>query len=740
MSIRMHCFLWNFRQFFRILTHAKTVQPQSSAKAFVSNSSHQPFAERLQILARNLWWTWNPQAQEIFRELSPLTWERSNHSAIDVLHEVSHTELAARLHDSDFQKKVHRVLEEFESYMQTGDTWASRHPQKLMQPVAYFSAEFGLHESLPIYSGGLGVLSGDHTKSASDLGIPFIGLSLFYRNGYFQQHLGPDGWQEESYPLYDPVRLPLELVTREEGGRLLNSVEIGHSTVYFQAWRLRVGRAFIYLLDTNLPENDRHFQGLTGHVYGGDVDTRIGQEIVLGIGGVRFLRSMGIEPSVFHMNEGHSAFLTLELLREQLKQGKNLEQAQKSVSARCIFTTHTPVPAGHDRFSAEHLHDTLGRFWNDTGLTGEQLMSYGRIDPSDRQEMFTMTVMALKMSRSANGVSELHGQVSREMWKELYPEKALRDVPIGHITNGIHTPSWATAKAHEFWNKRIGVDWTAKLMDSQFWGKMENGEIATDGELWALRYALRRDLVEFVRQRLRGQFARTEGEHSSIDRTLSSDTLTICFARRFATYKRAPLVFRKLDDIISLVNDPNRPIQFVFAGKAHPRDHEGKRYMQSIIEMTRHPQLVGKVVFVENYDMNVARHLISGADVWLNTPRRPLEASGTSGQKTVIHGGLNFSIMDGWWPEGYNGTNGWSIGDDTAESDLGLQDDKDFDSLFRTLTERVIPEFYDRNAQGIPEAWIKHIRSAMHSLVPVYNTDRMVAEYFNEYYSRPQHS
>jgi starch phosphorylase len=687
------------------------------------------------LLARNLWWTWNPQAQQIFSELSPLTWERSNHSAIEVLHDVSYTELAARLHDTDFHKRVQSVLDDFDCYMETKETWAMRQSMKLSGPVAYFSAEFGLHESLPMYSGGLGVLSGDHTKSASDLGIPFIGISLLYRNGYFQQHIGADGWQQESYPRYDPVRLPLELVTKEAGGRLLNSVEIGHSTVYFQTWRLLVGRAVIYLLDTNLPENDQHFQGLTAHVYGGDVDTRIGQEIVLGVGGVRLLRSMQIEPAVFHMNEGHSAFLTLELLREQIKEGKDFPQAQDAVSARCIFTTHTPVPAGHDRFSSELLEHTLGRFWSETGLNHDQLMSYGRINADDRQEMFTMTVLALKMSRAANGVSRLHGEVSREMWEELFPKRSVDEVPIGSITNGIHTPSWATAKAHEFWNKRLGVDWTAKLMDPQYWSKLENGDLATDEELWALRYFLRRDLVEFVRQRLRSQLLRSDAETSfSVDQALSPDALTICFARRFATYKRAPLIFRDLDRVIELVNHPDRPIQFVFAGKAHPRDNEGKRFMQRIVEIARHPQLVGKVVFIENYDMNVGRHLVSGADVWLNTPRRPLEASGTSGQKIVIHGGLNFSIMDGWWREGYNGSNGWSIGEDRSETDLEIQDEKDSGHLYRTLTEQVIPEFYRRNQRGIPEAWIKRIRNAMRFLVPVYNTDRMVAEYVTRYY------
>jgi starch phosphorylase len=691
--------------------------------------------DRLQRLAYNLWWTWNPQAQEIFRELSPLVWERSSHSAIEVLREISNQELAARLHDPDFGRKVFSAIEEFESYLHEENTWAAALFPQFRDPVAYFSAEFGLHESIPIYSGGLGVLSGDHTKSASDLGIPFIGISLFYRHGYFQQRIGPDGWQQESYPIYRPEHLPLELVKTQEGKPLLNSVEIGHSTVYFQAWRVRVGRATIYLLDTNLPENDQHYQGLTAHVYGGDIDTRIGQEIVLGVGGVRLLRSLGVEPSVFHMNEGHSALLTLELLREQLQSGKTLAEAEKSVIERCIFTTHTPVPAGHDRFSAELLHHALGPFWSKTGLTLDQLTNYGRINPQEQNELFTMTVLALKMSRGANGVSELHGQVSREMWKDLFPTNGPDGMRIGHVTNGVHTPSWATLKAHDFWNKRLGVDWTMKLLDVKFWSKIEEDGLASDEELWALRYVLRRDLVEFVRRRLREHYARLDGDSAVFaDHALSPDALTICFARRFATYKRAPLIFRELDRLIPIVTDRERPVQFVFAGKAHPRDNEGKRFIQRIHEITRHPQFIGRVILLENYDMNVARHLIAGADVWLNTPRRPLEASGTSGQKVIIHGGLNLSIMDGWWREAFNNSNGWSIGEDRSEPDLEAQDETDFEHLFLTLTEKVIPEFYTRNARGIPEQWIKRIRNAMHSLIPVYNTERMVAEYVKKYY------
>lgn len=697
------------------------------------SSEHLP--RRLRSLAYNLWWTWNPEAQAVFRELSPLVWRRSNHNAVAVLREVSETELRSRLRDPEFRNRVTIAVDEFEEYLRNKKTWASKHAKKLVRPVAYFSAEFGLHESLRLYSGGLGVLSGDHAKSASDLGIPFVGIGLFYRQGYFIQRIDPGGWQQESYPRQDPETLPLELVTLPEGGRLLNSVEISHSTVYFQTWRLRVGRATIYLLDTELPENDQHFQGLTATVYGGTIDTRIGQEIILGIGGVRLLRSLGLDPAVFHMNEGHSAFLVLELLREALERGSGLEEAEASVRNRCVFTTHTPVPAGHDRFSSELMTHAMGKFWSGTGLSHDDLMNYGRVHPPDPDEPFTMTVLALRMSRVANGVSKLHGHVSREMWLSLYPKRSAARVPIGAITNGVHTPGWANARAHEFWNKRLGFDWTNKLMDPVFWRRIEHNGLASDEELWALRYALRRDLVEYVRRRLCEQHGRgMEEGMAAFGEVLSTDALTICFARRFATYKRAPLVFRHLEQIIPVFTDAQRPVQIVFAGKAHPRDNEGKKFIQTIVEMTHHPQLHGRVVFLENYDMNVARHLVSGADVWLNTPRRPLEASGTSGMKVLIHGGLNLSILDGWWREGFNGKNGWAIGDDEAAADLEAQDETDFQNLLSVLTSRVIPEFYERDARGIPVAWLRRIRNSMRTLIPAFSTDRMVAEYVRQSY------
>lgn len=698
-----------------------------------SYADHASLSQRLYALARNLWWTWNPEAQVIFQDLSPQVWERSNHNAIEVLNEVSSIELHARLHDQEFMKKVRFALEEFEDYLKEGATWASLHASSLSGPVAYFSAEFGLHESLPIYSGGLGVLSGDHTKSASDLGIPFIGIGLFYRNGYFQQSVPPDGWQQEQYPVWSPEHLPLQLVTLNEGGRLLNSVEIGETTVYFQTWQLNVGRAVVYLLDTRVPENNQHFQGLTASVYGGDLSTRIGQEVVLGVGGVRLLRSLHVTPACYHMNEGHSAFLVLELLREELASAPSQDEAEKIVRQRCVFTTHTPVPAGHDRFPSDLMGRTLGKFWSVTNLPHERMMEYGRVNHGDVHEPFTMTVLALKMSRAANGVSELHGHVSREMWRHLYPSLPLDNVPIGFITNGVHTPSWANSRAHEFWNKRLGYDWTDKLMEPEFWNKIETNDLASDEELWALRYTLRRELIEFIRQRLS-----EHGWHGEppVESVLSPDAMTICFARRFATYKRAPLIFKNLEAILSLINDTKRPVQLIFAGKAHPMDNEGKKFIQKIVEMTKHPELRGKVIFVENYDMNVARWLVAGADVWLNNPRRPLEASGTSGMKVLIHGGLNLSILDGWWNEGFNGRNGWAIGDHSAGGDMDAQDQQDLESLLKVLTDSVVPEFFDRDNHGIPRSWIARIRHSMKTLIPVYNTDRMVAEYVHKYYAR----
>ena len=690
----------------------------------------------LRHLSRNLWWTWNPEAQEIFAELSPLTWTSSNHNSVTVLNSLSHQELKARLMEKEFAARVSDVLVEFREYLTRERTWCSAHAAPFLKnPVAYFSAEFALHESLPIYSGGLGVLAGDHAKSASDLGVPFIGISLFYRQGYFQQLIAPHGWQQENYPLLHRTDLPLDPVLKEDGDPLVLSVEISHSQVRFQAWRLNVGSTVIYLLDTELSENEEHYRQLTSRVYGGDMATRIGQEIVMGIGAVRLLRALNIKPAVFHMNEGHSAFLTFELLREQLSENKSLKQAEEWVRDHCVFTTHTPVPAGHDRFTPELMEYILGNYRSTLGFDLQQFLSYGRIHPADPQETFCMTVLALKMSRGANGVSELHGEVSREMWKDLYVHKNSQVTPIGHITNGVHVLGWMTRPTRRFWRVHLGPDWETRLMYPDLWRVISDRELISDEEIWALRYLLRRELIEFVRKRLQEQYQRGGSDGSRVfEKILSPDALTIGFARRFASYKRAPLIFSDLAKAVALFNDPQQPVQLIFSGKAHPRDDRGKEYIQRIVEMTKRNEFFGKVVFLENYDMNVARHLISGADVWLNNPRRPLEASGTSGQKVSVHGGLNLSVLDGWWREGYDGTNGWAIGDDSSLENSEEQDNADADSLYETLTQAVIPLFFDRDEQGIPRAWIEKIRRAMQTLIPQYNTDRMVAEYVTKYY------
>ncbi|MDI6779728.1 MAG: alpha-glucan family phosphorylase [Bacteroidota bacterium] len=688
----------------------------------------------LKSLAYNLWWTWNPDAAALFQELSPLVWEQSNHSAVAVLKRVSDTELRARLGDNHFATRVHTILEEFSTYIHHTETWCVQHaPHLLEKPVAYFSAEFGLHECLPIYSGGLGVLAGDFAKSASDLGISFVGVSLFYRLGYFKQRVSADGWQEEEYPPLDPSELPIRLLVNEYGNPIETTVNVGHSVVKLRAWRIRIGRGEIILLDSNHPDNELHFRELTGRVYGGDVSTRIMQEIILGIGGVRILRSLGIHPQIFHMNEGHSAFLTLELLREQIAGGIPKAKAEVEVKKQCVFTTHTPVPAGHDRFPQSLIEYQLSAFAQKLKFSIDQLMAYGRINEKNKEESFCMTVLALKLSRIANAVSELHGKVSRDMWKQLYPNLPVDKIPIVHVTNGVHTPGWGNFRAHEFWNKRLDFDWTDRLMDKKYWEKFDDHKVASDEELWALRCTLRRELIEFVRMRVSTQ-NRERYSLSVLDNILSPDALTIGFARRFATYKRAPLIFTNPERLASILNNPQMPVQIIFAGKAHPRDDEGKKFIQRIIQFTRDKKFSGKIIFLENYDVNVARYLVSGSDIWLNTPRRPLEASGTSGMKITIHGGLHFSTLDGWWVEANNGNNGWTIGNGETFGNEELQDAADAESLLQILENEIVPDFYNRDENEIPRSWIKRIRNSMKTLIPEYSSDRMVAEYVEKCY------
>ncbi len=691
----------------------------------------------LREVAYNLWWSWQPSAQQLFHELSPFFWEESNHNAVEVLNWISGQELRGRLQDPEFFRRARTVCRKYKAYTGTKSTWATRNARQLKAPVAYFSAELGLHESLRIYSGGLGILAGDHTKSASDLGLPFIAVTLFYRQGYFRQSISSDGWQQEQYPSYDPAKLPIKPVTDRKGIPITCTVQIDQATVVIRAWNVEVGRARALLLDTDLPENEARYRDLTAHVYGGDQANRIGQEIVLGIGGVRMLRAMGIKPGIFHMNEGHSAFLTLELLREQIAAGIPKEKATTSVRDHCLFTTHTPVPAGHDRFDRGLMDWALGPFARSLGTDTDGLMDFGRITAGDQHEKFTMTVLALRMSRGANGVSALHGSISREMWKDLYPGVPAENVPIGHVTNGIHMPGWTAHTASQFWTSRLGEEWIEKLDDAQFWKQVLNSRTVSDEDLWGLRTILRRELVEAARKRLRASFVMAGGSpvgSRSFENVLSPDALTIGFARRFATYKRAPLFFRDMEWAIRILLNAERPVQIVFAGKAHPRDDAGKQFIQQIVNISRRQDLFGKVVFLENYDINIARHIIAGADLWLNTPRRPMEASGTSGMKTILHGGLQLSTMDGWWREGYNGENGWKIGEDADTADEHEQDEADAASLRLVLEGEIIPLFYERGKNGIPQKWLKQVRRSIATLAPQFNTHRMLMEYTRQYY------
>lgn len=709
----------------------------------------------LNKMARNLWWTWDQEAQELFEELSPRSWRNLYHNAVAILHEVSDYELRVRLQNQEFATHVRNVLRDFESYLNEKDTWGRKHAPALHKnPVAYFSAEFGFHETLPIAAGGLGILAGDHTKSASDLDLGFVGISLFYREGYFQQAVDNNNWQTEFYSRLNPKNIPLEAVEDAKGNQIVVKVRIAMSEVKLLAWRVNVGRVPVYLLDSNHPDNEQHFRDLTKRVYGGDSTTRIMQEIILGVGGVRLLRALGIAPSTFHMNEGHAAFLTLEIIREKMAAGAKFDDALAASRQECMFTTHTPVEAGHDRFNGELFAYAAHKFSDQLKLSHEQIMALGRVNPNDHKEPFCMTVLALKVSRAANAVSELHGQVSREMWQCLYPGVGEDKVPIGHITNGIHVAGWMKGTVRKFWRQRLtggngsnagdtsrfwktkaGHDWALEINSPEFWQKMLDPNFISDEELWALRYKLRRELLEFSRRRLLLQSQRvTHDDFIAFDQLLNPDALTIGFARRFATYKRAPLIFEQFDSIVKLTRDAKRPVQFIFAGKAHPRDDAGKAFIQKIIHLSKYSDLKGHLVFIENYDVHVARQMVSGCDVWLNNPRRPLEASGTSGMKASCHGCLNLSILDGWWREGYDGTNGFAIGADSHSPDVDEQDRVDSANLFKALTEEVIPSFFDRDANGVPRKWIQKVRSAMATLVVQFSTNRMVRDYAQKYY------
>src|SRR5580658_4388239 len=638
-----------------------------------------PAQERLWALARNLWWSWDQDSTSLFRDLDPARWRQINHNPVAMLSELPLAEIERRAGEFVLHSRINYAYRRQLEYLEADRTWGTRYAGVLRpRPVAYFSAEFGLHESVPEYSGGLGVLAGDHVKSASDLGIPLIGVGLLYGQGYFEQRLDASGWQQEEYLQTDVAHLPMELAIGTNGEAVTVQIETRSGLIRAKVWSMKVGRCTLLLLDSNVVGNAPQDVELTSRLYGGDARVRIRQELLLGVGGFRALKAMGISPGVLHLNEGHSGFAVLEAVRNRMQdEGLGFDEAVHRVSREVVFTTHTPVPAGHDRFASSLIEEHLGPLVEFLGISHEKLMSLGRENPGNQDEEFCMTVLGLKLSRRANAVSALHGEVSRAMWTGLFPGKSEDAVPIGHITNGVHVPTWLAPQMFRLYDRHLGAGWHDHSSEARIWEGIENVD---DGELWETHLSLKSRLLDFVRRRAVRQAERRNEPPDQLKRlggVLASDALTIGFARRFATYKRADLILRDIEKLAAMVNDAKRPVQFVFAGKSHPRDDPGKRVLQEIALMMRKPQFADKFVFIDDYDINVGRFLVQGVDVWLNNPRRPLEASGTSGQKVVLNGGLNCSVLDGWWAEAFDGANGFAIGNGRVHVDQNIQDERD---------------------------------------------------------------
>ena len=690
-----------------------------------------PIQERLWSLARNLWWSWDNDSTSLFHDLDPVRWRELNHNPIALLGEIPLAGIERRARELMLHGRINYAYRRKLEYLEADRTWGARLAGILRpRPVAYFSAEFGLHESLPVYSGGLGILAGDHIKSASDLGVPLVGVGLFYGQGYFRQRLDRNGWQREEYLQTDVSQMPMEPALGPRGEPVMVQVETRGGLIRAKVWRVKVGRCDLLLLDSNVEGNAPEDRELTSRLYGGDRRVRIRQELLLGVGGFDALRAMGITPGVLHLNEGHSGFAVLEAIRNRmLEEGLSFDQAVPRVTREVVFTTHTPVPAGHDRFDPGLIEEHLGPLRDSLGLSHDRLMSFGRENPANSCEDFCMTVLGLKLSRRANAVSALHGEVSRAMWMGLYPGRTEETVPIGHITNGVHVPTWLAPQMFRLYDRHLGTGWHEQSGEPQIWEGIENVD---DGELWETHLGLKSRLLEFVRMRAVEQSER-RGEPAKVlqtlGRVLSPDALTIGFARRFATYKRANLILADIEMLASMVNDPKRPMQFVFAGMAHPHDEPGKRVLQQIAELMRDKQFANKFVFIEDYDINVGRHFVQGVDVWLNNPRRPLEASGTSGQKVVLNGGLNLSVLDGWWAEAYDGLNGFAIGTGRTHTSMDVHDIRDSEELYRVLREEVIPLYYHRDRDGLPRGWIKRMKRTIRTLGWRFNANRMVMDY-----------
>ncbi|MGI8589132.1 MAG: alpha-glucan family phosphorylase [Chloroflexia bacterium] len=688
-----------------------------------------PRIGRLLELAYNLWWTWHGEARHLFSDIDHSLWNEVYHNPVKFLREVRQDRLEAAANEPAYLERYDAILAEFDAYMNPAETWFSTHHGEDPQTVAYFSFEFGLHESLPIYSGGLGVLSGDHTKEASDMGLPLVGIGFLYPQGYFRQLLDTNGWQEAVYEKMNFADVPAMPAMTPGGREVVVSVDLPGRAIYAKVYRIQVGRVPVYMMDTDIHPNAPSDRTLSARLYGGDQEMRVAQEIVLGIGGIRALRTLGIEPSVFHMNEGHSAFLVLELIREKMERGLSFEEARREVSAGGVFTTHTPVSAGNDAFPPDLMDKYFSAYWPQLGLTREEFMRFAKQD-NEWGPTFSMTVLGMAGSDRHNGVSKIHGGVSRNMWHWLWPDRPTDEVPITAITNGVHTATWLASKLGAFYAKHLGPDWYSRLDDPATWKPLRS---APAEELWAIHTYLRHGLIAFARRRAEARYARLN-ETPSLWPVLDPEVLTLGFARRFATYKRATMIFNDRARLKALLNNPARPVQIIFAGKSHPADVPGKQFIQQVYLLSQEPGFNGKILFIEDYDMNVARYMVHGADVWMNTPRRPYEASGTSGEKAALNGMLNLSILDGWWAEGYNGKNGWAVGEGPEYANQDEQDWHDAQSLYTLLEGSVVPLFYDRDGAGVPLGWIEMMKEAIISLAPVFSTRRMLKDYTEEFY------
>jgi starch phosphorylase len=689
----------------------------------------------LMEIARNLWWTWHPEAIDLFMRLDRQLWQSSGHNPVKMLGSCPQDLLERTARDEAYLACLQRVHERLSNHL-TRPTWFSRQVEESSDCcIAYFSAEFGLTECLQSYSGGLGVLAGDHLKSASELGLPLVGVGLLYRNGYFQQYLNADGWQQEQLQNLDFANLPITPIENESGEQLTVEVLLAGRRVKVAVWQATVGRIRLFLLDTNRLDNEPADRAITAQLYGGDMDMRIRQEIVLGIGGVHALAAMGIEPTVMHLNEGHAAFLALERIRRHIaKHDVSFDEARTACAAGHVFTTHTPVPAGIDRFPAEMIQRYFKDYHPQLRLDIEGLLALGRENVFNKSEFFSMAVLALRTSDSANGVSRLHGRISREMWHNIWPNVPAEEIPIGHVTNGVHTRSWLSPQMVRLFDRYLSLRWQTDPEDQSVWQGVSR---IPDEELWRTREERRQRLVTWVRRTLQAQLARRGASTAEIEQAgeaLDHRTLTIGFARRFATYKRANLLFRDPQRLLKLLSDPKRPMQIVIAGKAHPADTQGKELIRQIIHFARETGSTRRVVFVENYDICVARYLVQGVDVWLNTPRRGMEASGTSGMKAAMNGVLNCSVLDGWWDEAYAKDLGWAIGHGEVYANYDYQDQVESQAMYDLLEKHIVPLFYDREEDGLPRQWCGWIKKSMQSLVPRFNTNRMVQDYTEQYY------